>query len=139
MLNTRHLCEISTLSQPWPAIPGIDAALAMAHAGESPVMFKKLLAMMLKNYSGWSATWLNLAREQGAACNPELCSSLHKLRGSASMLGATRLAEMAERAEHSLRGTSESPLEQVACVASALDELLGYVGHRLEIAKPIAP
>jgi HPt (histidine-containing phosphotransfer) domain-containing protein len=64
---------------------------------------------------------------------------LHKLRGSASMLGATRLAEMAERAEHSLRGTSESPLEQVACVASALDELLGYVGHRLEIAKPIAP
>lgn len=139
MLNTRRPDEISTASEPWPEIPGIDAALAMAHAGDSPVLFKKLLGMMLKNYSCWSATSLNLAREQGAAGNPELCSSLHKLRGSASVLGATRLAEVAERAEHSLRGTCEPPLEAVKCVASVLDELLSHVSHELEIARAIAP
>lgn len=139
MLNTHRPHEISTASEPWPAIPGIDVALAMAHAGDSLELFKKLLVMMLKNYSCWSATSLDVAREQGATGNPELCSSLHKLRGSASILGATQLAEVAARAEHSLRGTRESPLEAVKCVASVLDELLSHVSHELEPARAIAP
>ncbi len=114
----------STDADPWPEIPGIDKALAMAYSSNSVALFRKLLALVQKNYSTWSATWLELARLKGPAINTDLQASLHKLRGSAGMLGAVDLAAAAELAESSIEDTLVSPLDAVARVAKVLDELL---------------
>jgi signal transduction histidine kinase/DNA-binding NarL/FixJ family response regulator/HAMP domain-containing protein/HPt (histidine-containing phosphotransfer) domain-containing protein len=122
----------SPASQPWPDIPGIDTTLAKGYSSNSVVLFNKLLTLARKNYSTWGVTWLELAQQKGAAINADLCASLHKLRGSAGMLGATELAAVAEQAESSILGGSVLPLEAVQQVAKVLDELLAHVEDHIE-------
>jgi two-component system, sensor histidine kinase and response regulator len=85
-----------------------------------------------KNYSTWGVTWLELADQKGVGINSDLCASLHKLRGSAGMLGAAELAAAAERAESSILDGSVLPLEAVQQVAKVLDELLARVERHTE-------
>lgn len=122
-------------SQPWPDIPGIDTALAMAYSGNSVVLFNKLLALVQKNYSAWGVTWLELARQKGAGINADLCASLHKLRGSAGTLGAAELAAVAKQAESGVLGGSLLPLEAVQRVAKVLDDLLSPVNDHISRMK----
>ncbi|AOF86697.1 sensory box protein [Hydrogenophaga sp. RAC07] len=119
-------------SQPWPEIPGIDTTLAKGYSSNSVVLFNKLLTLVRKNYSTWGVTWLELAQQKGAEINADFCASLHKLRGSAGMLGATELAAVAEQAESSIHGGSVLPLEAVPPVAKVLDELLAHVEDHIE-------
>ncbi len=114
-------------SQPWPDIAGIDTTLAMAYSSNSVVLFNKLLALVQKNYSAWGATWLELANQKGAGINADLCASLHKLRGSAGMLGAAELAAVAGQAESSILGGTVLPVDAVRRVAKVLDDLLAHV------------
>ncbi len=123
-------------SQPWPDIPGINKALAMAYSSNSVVLFNKLLTLVQKNYLAWGVTWLELAHQKGPEINANLCASLHKLRGSAGMLGATELAAVAEQAESSLIAGSVLPLEAVQQVAKVLDDLLAQVEDHISVMMP---
>ncbi len=123
-------------SQPWPEIPGINKTLAMPYSSNSVVLFNKLLTLMKKNYSTWSVTWLELAQHQGTGINADLCASLHKLRGSAGMLGAAELAGVAEQAEGSLLRGSVMPLEAVQQVTKVLDDLLAHVEDQMSVSMP---
>ena len=128
-----------TKSKPWPEIAGINKTLAMAYSSNDVGLFNKLLALVQKNYSDWSVTWLERAHQKGSEINADLCASLHKLRGSAGMLGATELAAVAEQAESSILGGSVSPLEAVQRVAKALDELLACVKDHTERRESSGP
>ena len=124
-------------SQPWPEIPGIDTSLAMAYSSNSAALFNKLLVLVQKNYSAWGVNWLELAQQRGAGIKADLCASLHKLRGSAGMLGAAELAAVAEQAESSIFSGTGLPLDAVQRVAKVLDELLAHVEVHLSQAMPI--
>lgn len=126
-------------SQPWPEVPGIDNALARAYSSNSVVLFKKLLHLVQKNYSHWSATWTDRAHQKNADISTELCASLHKLRGSAGMLGAAHLAAVAEQAESALQQASINPDHAVRLVAHVLDELLIQVARQTAINVPVEP
>ncbi|MDP2074413.1 ATP-binding protein [Hydrogenophaga sp.] len=125
-----------TPSQSWPEIPGINKALAMTYSSNSVVLFNKLLTLVQKNYSTWSVTWLEQAQQQGTGISADLCASLHKLRGSAGMLGAAELASVAEQAEGSILGGSVLPLEAVQQVAKVLDDLLAHVEDQMPVMMP---
>lgn len=126
----------SPASQPWPEISGIHAKLAMANLSNSVDLFNKLLALVRKNYSGWGVTWFELAHKKGAGINTDLSASLHKLRGSAGMLGAIELASAAEQAESAILGGSLSPLEAVQRVAGVLDALLARIDVHMSYLMP---
>jgi two-component system, sensor histidine kinase and response regulator len=123
-------------SQPWPDIPGIDTTLAMAYSSNSVALFNKLLALVQKNYSDWGVTWLGLANQKGAGINADLCASLHKLRGSAGMLGAAELAAVAGQAESSILGGTVLPVDAVQQVAKVLDDLLAHVEDHTSMLMP---
>ncbi|MDO9133628.1 hybrid sensor histidine kinase/response regulator [Hydrogenophaga sp.] len=123
-------------SQPWPEIPGIDMKLAMGYSSNGVVLFNKLLVLIQKNYSAWSVTWLALAHQKDTGISADLCASLHKLRGSAGMLGAAELAAVAGQAESSLLVGSVSPQEAVQRVAKVLDELLAHIEDHMSVLIP---
>ena len=123
-------------SQPWPEILGINKTLAMASSSNSIELFNKLLALVQKNYSAWGRTWLELASQKGAGVNADLCASLHKLRGSAGMLGAAELAAVAEQAESAVLAGSVLPMEAVQRVAKVLDELLTHIEDYMSVLMP---
>lgn len=126
----------SPASQPWPEISGIHAKSAMGNLGNSVDLFNRLLALVRKNYSGWGVTWIELAHRKGAGINTDLCASLHKLRGSAGMLGATELAAVAEQAESAILGGTVFPLEAVQRVAGVLDALLAQIDDHISLLMP---
>ena len=92
----------------------------LGYSSNSLALFKKLLALVQKNYSAWGVTWLELANQKGAGINADLCASLHKLRGSAGTLGATELAAVARQAGGAVLGGTVLPLETVQRVARVL-------------------
>lgn len=114
----------------WPDLEGFDAAAARQCCGNSVPVFGRLLGLLQKSYGRWQVTWLESAQANAAlnTTSPDttaLCASLHKLRGSASTMGAFHLARVAEEAESLLRQRRESPAEAVQRVGAVLDELLG--------------
>jgi signal transduction histidine kinase/CheY-like chemotaxis protein/HPt (histidine-containing phosphotransfer) domain-containing protein len=123
-------------SQPWADIPGIDTALAMAYSQNSILLFNKLIALVQKNYSAWSLTWIELARHEDPQIKPDLCASLHKLRGGAGTLGATELAAVAEQAERAILAGTVSPTEAVQRVAKVLNELLTHLEDYMSALMP---
>jgi len=123
-------------SQAWPEIAGIDTALAMAYAGNSLALFHKLLMLMQKNYSAWGVTWLELAKQKSPGINADLCASLHKLRGSAGMLGAVELATVAKHAEGAILDGTVLPTDAVQRVAQVLDDLLAHVEDQIFVWMP---
>lgn len=119
--------DLHRLDGDWPLIDGIDLELAKPRASDSPVLFARLLKIMKKNYSGWGAEWLARARNKGHAINEDLCGSLHKLRGGASMLGAVGVAEEASFAEVALGVPGQDPLSALQKVVAELDDLLDSI------------
>ncbi|QHE75801.1 hybrid sensor histidine kinase/response regulator [Hydrogenophaga sp. PBL-H3] len=134
--DERDLAAGRADSQPWPEIPGINSALAKACSSNSLALFKKLLTLLQKNYSTWSATWTDLTHHKDAEIGSDLCASLHKLRGSAGMLGATELAAVAEQAESATQQASITPAQAVRRVADVLDELLVQLALRSDLEVP---
>lgn len=110
----------------WPELEGFDSAAARQCCGNSVQVFGHLLGLLQKSYSTWQVIWLEAAQTNTALDTPALRASLHKLRGSASTMGAFHLAQVAKEAESSLRQCHESPLEAVQRVGAVLDELLGH-------------
>lgn len=126
----------------WPLIDGIDLELAKPLVCDSPVLFANMLKIMRKNYCGWIEEWLDRARNEGDSINQELCQSLHKLRGGASMLGAIGIAEEAGLAEVALKVQGQNPLPAIQNVVAELNDLLNSIGEwelrRTQIIEPVA-
>jgi PAS domain S-box-containing protein len=109
----------------WPLIDGIDLDMAKPRLSNSPVLFAKLLRLMLKNYATWSNEWSTRLQALDSDSNAELGASLHKLRGSASMIGAVKLADSAGGAEDALSGSGPDVVRsRIDAVATDLGLLL---------------
>lgn len=110
---------------PWAMIDGIDAQLAKARLMDNEALFEKMLRLMIDGYATWTALWVKLPRTLDANGVRTLCASLHKLRGSASMIGAVDLAVAAEAAENAYSGPSLPETEGLlSTVGMELDRLL---------------
>ncbi|MFN3859860.1 MAG: response regulator [Roseateles sp.] len=83
--------------QAWPQLDGIDAAGATHRLGGDTGLFRRLLARLLQAHD---ADWVKSLEAMDAK---SLAASLHKLHGSAGLLGAQRVQHLAAEAEERLR------------------------------------
>ncbi len=99
-----------------PIIDGVNTAEALSRLGGDLALFQRLTERLLNTFdSQWVAGLLTLdARELQAA--------LHKLRGSAALLGVTRVDQLATQAEEQLRqgGLPAEVRPQLDALADAL-------------------
>jgi len=103
-----HLPEVDAAS--WPRLRGIDAADAMRRLQGDPALFASLLERLLRGFQ-------DLARPRprlpATADEQEfLRRRLHKLRGSAGLVGARALQDLASAADALLADEPESALFQ---------------------------
>ncbi len=90
----------------WPAIDGIDTADVSARLGHDVALFRWMMKRMLAEFAGPSSP-LSTALDA-----PALAAALHKLRGTAGMLGAKALQAQAAAAEAaSTAGDHDAALE----------------------------
>jgi PAS domain S-box-containing protein len=81
----------------WPLIDGIDGLAAAPRLAGDAGLFRRLVARLLESHDAdWLSSLETMSTEQAA-------TSLHKLRGSAGLLGAQRVHELATEGEERLR------------------------------------
>lgn len=118
----------------WPMIDGIDAEGVVLRLGGDVAMFKKVLDAMLKEFGASSL------RERASALAPETCVSwielMHKLRGTAGLLGATEIHHVASEIETGLRGGLELAIiaERIEALCHAIEALQRNVDRHPEIS-----
>ena len=95
----------NALPPDWPLIDGIDGQATARRLGGDAALFRRLLGKLLAMHGpAWVSSVASLSPDQAAA-------SLHKLRGSAGLLGAQAVQELAAEGEQRLRqGDSQSGL-----------------------------
>ncbi len=133
-LGLERRCKGKRTGSPaWPHIEGIDSR-DVAHRLENDVeIFTVMLASLLREFGagGPAFTALDLSQDAGRKA---FAARMHKLRGSAGMLGASILQRLAGDAEAAARrGASAAQIEQ-ACIAvnEQLAQLMDQAGHLLE-------
>ncbi|MEO7243208.1 MAG: CHASE domain-containing protein [Variovorax sp.] len=99
--NTARSVESAATILPahWPRIDGIDAADAFKRLDGDVDLMRSVLQRLLSEFADF---------RPGSTASPQagaelLAKRLHKLRGSASMIGATATAELATEAEAALQ------------------------------------
>jgi PAS domain S-box-containing protein len=108
-----------------PLMPSIDAAIAQRMFGDDLPLFKSVLTRILKEYADLA---LPIAVSlEAQATRHELRARAHKLKGTAGMIGATRLMRIAALAERILRkdragSLVENILRQLASELTTLRE-----------------
>lgn len=80
-----------------PGLVGLNLAAALPRLGDDLTLFHRLLARLLDTHD---AAWVV---GLSTLDSPALQAALHKLRGTASMLGAERVEQLAAQAEAQLR------------------------------------
>ena len=119
--------------EPWPQLADIDAIDAAHRLGNDASLFQVLLRQMLVEF-----------RDLSVAIDPALMlgnqrlvltGRMHKLRGSAGTLGATRLRERAAAAETLLQHAAADADEAVAAVVVELGRLTAQFAARFPEAK----
>lgn len=113
----------------WPTIPGIDMAGVANRLGDDVDLFRLMLSRLLSEFEAeLKPEALRQAAQLDAA---DLASRMHKLRGSAGLLGATALQQKAATLEQVLR--HPDPGQRV-------DELLSDVSSAFaDLAHQTAP
>ena len=97
----------------WPRLPEVDTREAAERIGADPTVFLRMLDRLLADYQDLRAPPARATLDTAA-----LAARLHKLRGSAGMLGAKVVQQLAGEAEVLARSdTGETPLR------AALDAL----------------
>jgi PAS domain S-box-containing protein len=84
-----------------PFMPSIDAAIAQRMFGDDLALFKSVLTRILKEYADLALPIAVPLDDQ--ATRHELRARAHKLKGTAGMIGATRLMRVAALTERILR------------------------------------
>jgi PAS domain S-box-containing protein len=115
----------------WPDIDGIDRLDAARRLGDDAGLFLRLLDHLLEEFNDLRAT--PVAVPVDTAARLELAARVHKLRGSAGMLGARAVQELAQQVETRLRGTTPDALSAGPGLAALL-ESLGTALGRLQAA-----
>ncbi|MBW8846283.1 MAG: PAS domain S-box protein [Burkholderiales bacterium] len=107
-----------TATATWPDIPGIDAAESAMRTGADARLFLNLLRRLLDEGRGLAAALAEVPAD--AAGQLALASRVHRLRGSAGMLGATALHRVATELETWLRaaGPQAEPARFTVLAAS---------------------
>ena len=108
-----------------PLMPSIDVATVKQMFGDDLSLFKSVLGRMLRDYADLALPVSVSLDDQ--ATRSQLMARAHKLKGSAGMLGATRIMHLAGAAESALRqdrpvDTVERLLKQLAAALTILGE-----------------
>jgi PAS domain S-box-containing protein len=127
-----------------PFMPSIDADVAQRMFGDDLPLFKSVLTRILKEYADLALPIAVSLEDQ--ATRHELRARAHKLKGTAGMIGATRLMRIAALAERILRKDRagrlvENILRQLASELTTLREEAEpfLAGEPPAIAPPAAP
>jgi PAS domain S-box-containing protein len=119
---------------PWPEIEGIDAADARERLGHDFSLFRSMLKRLLSEFSD--------VAEPGFAIDPEAldlgAGRLHKLGGSAGMLGAKSIQLLASQAEQACRTHDVAGLGLLVPGLSALLQALHRSGADALTGEPAA-
>jgi CheY-like chemotaxis protein/HPt (histidine-containing phosphotransfer) domain-containing protein len=109
----------------WPQIHGIDAASAARRMSHDQRLFRSALQRLLEEFApfGDVAVLQGMASEQAQ----ELCARLHKLRGSAGLVGAELLRQLAGQAESALRESVDP--QRLSNLLASLSQALVSLGH----------
>jgi CheY-like chemotaxis protein len=95
-----------------PFMRSIDAAVVQQMFGEDLSLFKSLLARMLRDYAEFALPQA-VSQTDEAACQ-HLRGRVHKLKGSAGMIGATLVMRLAGAVERALQeGRSADVIEGI--------------------------
>ena len=101
----------------WPAIDGIDSVDARERLGDDLVLFRSILRRLLDEFADLP---IPQASDDAAALAVH-AGRMHKLRGSAGILGAKAIQQLAGDTE---AACAAGEVEHAACLASNLAELL---------------
>lgn len=112
-MPVRAAAARTALPGDWPQIDGIAAKEAALRLGGDAALFRRLLARLLE---GYDAAWQRRLPQLDAT---QCAAELHKLRGSAGLLGAQRLHALATQGEAQLRSSGDTP----AALAPLFDAL----------------
>jgi PAS domain S-box-containing protein len=82
------------LAVPWPQIDGVDARDVRARLGNDALLFRSMLKRFIDEYSEAAMAPLDEAASLG-----EQTGRMHRLKGSAGMLGVTAIQQLAGEAE----------------------------------------
>jgi HPt (histidine-containing phosphotransfer) domain-containing protein len=116
----------------WPDIDGIDADDVRGRLSDDVVLFRSSLKRLLDEFSDVASP----IREVGVATCAYHAGRMHKLRGSAGMLGAKAIAQLAAEAEVA-SGAGE--IERTAGLAARLAIQLQQLRQSVECAFVGAP
>jgi PAS domain S-box-containing protein len=108
-----------------PPLASIDSAVVKQNFGNDSSLFKSLLARLLRDYAEFALPIAMSPDDQ--IIRLHLKARAHKLKGSAGMLGATRVMRIAGAAEEALEGNCSIEavrglLTQLAAALGALNE-----------------
>ena len=118
--ESQHPAKALQDESEWPEIEGISTSEARKLLQGDTALFFNLLRRFAKEYGGEG---FELSPEYAADQRKVLMARVHKLRGSAGMLGATTLRAIAEGLENTLRRFESEP-EKSNEILSASQELL---------------
>jgi PAS domain S-box-containing protein len=93
-----------------PLMSSIDASVVQQMFGGDTALFESLAWRLLREYADLAVPILNLTDEAGGSRH-ELQQRIHKLKGSAGMIGASTVAKIAGAAEAALQ--KDRPLEGI--------------------------
>ena len=120
----RHADDV-VMKEPWPRLAGIDDADVIERIGGDVILFANMLRRLFAEYSDVADGALQPPADDAAW--PPLAARLHKLRGSAGMLGARGVQAQAERLESALRQhdageATQAAFDQLAATLRGLHE-----------------
>jgi signal transduction histidine kinase/CheY-like chemotaxis protein len=105
------LTQVSSKAKAWPALAGIDTAIAAEFMGGDWSLFASVLQRLPGDFADLMAPTQAEPDQAGRAA---LVAQVHKLRGSTGTLGAVEIHQLASEIESALRtpGTPVQPLLQ---------------------------
>jgi CheY-like chemotaxis protein len=116
------------MTQAWPTLPGIDMAHVIAEFQFDQADYQRLLNKMVSEFGTQSVDWLLPA---SPLASPKLMQArLHKLAGTAAVLGASDIAKLAKTTEHALR---DHPSVDVSIELAAIYESMAELEEGLRV------
>ncbi len=110
----------------WPSIDGIDAEGASLRLSGDVALFLKMLRSLLNEFDG--AKWNKESQEISNSSLATWANKLHKLKGSAGLLGATEIQSLASAIEKQMRDGEDVDLIRAGLVELG-DKLSILAGH----------
>lgn len=105
---TRATAVAAPLPSDWPAIEGVDAADAFRRLGGDRALFLSVLRGLLGEFRDLAGETIALPAGQAEA----LAARLHKLQGSAGLIGIDRVRQSASAGEAALKSGDADRAEQ---------------------------